>query len=80
MLLAPTFLSETKTSFKANVFLIDLFVSKSLDAIDTESITLGTTVNSDNRLVRCGEKNHSLNNRIYFLDQGKKRHIANPKA
>jgi hypothetical protein len=58
----------------------NLFVSKSLDAIDTESITLGTTVNSDNRLVRCGEKNHSLNNRIYFLDQGKKRHIANPKA
>lgn len=58
----------------------NLFVPKSLNAIDTESITLGTTVNSDNRLVRCGEKNHPLNNRIYFLDQGQKRHIGNPAA
>ncbi|WP_148288158.1 hypothetical protein [Prochlorothrix hollandica] len=55
-----------------------LFIPKSLNVIDTVSITAGSPVTADNRLVRCGESNHPLRNRIYFLDQGQKRHILSP--
>jgi hypothetical protein len=58
----------------------NLFIPKSFNAIDTVSITTGPRVNGDNRLVRCGESNHPLKNRIYFLDQGTKRHITSPAA
>ncbi|KAM3095494.1 hypothetical protein ACKFKG_13390 [Phormidesmis sp. 146-35] len=58
----------------------NLFVPKSLNAIDTVSITAGTPVTNDNRLVRCGESNHPLRNRIYLLDQGQKRHILSPSV
>ena len=54
----------------------NLFVPSSFNAIDTVSITEGFPVNSDNRLLRCGERNHPLINRVYLLDQGKKRHIS----
>lgn len=56
----------------------NLFVPKSLDVIDAESTTAGPPVTDNNRLVRCGESNHPLRNRIYFLDQGQKRHILSP--
>ena len=56
----------------------NLFVPKAFNAIDTVSITTGPPVNDDNRLVRCGESNHPLRNRIYLLDQGQKRHILSP--
>lgn len=55
-----------------------LFVPKTLNAIDTVSITTGPPVTGNNRLVRCGESNHPLKNRIYLLDQGQKRHILSP--
>ena len=56
----------------------NLFIPKSLNAIDTVSITAGPPVTEENRLVRCGEQNHPLKNRVYFLDQGTKRHILSP--
>jgi hypothetical protein len=56
----------------------NIFVPKALNAIDTVSITAGPPVTSSNRLVRCGERNHPLENRIYFLDGGQKRHILSP--
>lgn len=56
----------------------NLFIPKALNAIDTVSITQGLSVTDANRLVRCGEGNHPLRNRIYFLDQGTKRHITSP--
>jgi hypothetical protein len=56
----------------------NLFIPKSLNAIDTPSITRGPTITAENRLVRCGEGNHPLRNRIYLLDQGTKRHILSP--
>ena len=55
-----------------------LFIPKTLPAIDAESITAGLPVTDENRLVRCGETNHPLRGRIYFLDQGEKRHILSP--
>lgn len=57
-----------------------LFIPRSMNAIDTVSITSGPPITADNRLVRCGESNHSLRNRIYLLDQGQKRHIASPEV
>lgn len=56
----------------------NLFVPKAFDAIDTVSVTTGPRVDDNNRLVRCGESNHPLRNRIYLLDQGQKRHILSP--
>jgi hypothetical protein len=58
----------------------NIFVPKTQNAIDLVSITEGSPVNSDNRLVCCGESNHSLKNRIYFLDGGQKRHILSPSV
>jgi hypothetical protein len=58
----------------------NIFVPKAFNAIDTVSITAGSPVTSSNRLVRCGERNHPLENRIYFLDGGQKRHILSPEV
>lgn len=58
----------------------NLFVPKAFNAIDTVSITAGFPILNDNRLVRCGESNHPLRNRVYLLDQGQKRHILSPSV
>lgn len=55
-----------------------LFVPKFLNAIDTVSITGGSPVTSNNRLVRCSENNHPLKHAVYFLDNGVKRHVTSP--
>lgn len=57
-----------------------LFIPRSMNAIDTVSITSGLPITADNRLVRYGESNHSLRHRVYLLDQGQKRHILSPEV
>lgn len=56
----------------------NLFMPKTVPVIDAESISAGSPVNANNRLVRCGESNHRLKDRVYLLDQGRKRHISSP--
>lgn len=55
-----------------------LFVPKFLNAIDTVSITSGSPVTSNNRLVRCSESNHPLRHAVFLLDSGVKRHVTSP--
>ena len=48
--------------------------------IDSQQIPLGPILSGNNRLVKCSEQGHILNRRVYFLDQGTKRHISSPEA
>ncbi|MFM6046010.1 MAG: hypothetical protein ACKO3K_03795 [Cuspidothrix sp.] len=57
-----------------------LFEPRDRDYLDTDAVEEGLPITNDNRLVRCGERNHSLFGRIYLLDNGTKRHIVSPSV
>jgi hypothetical protein len=57
-----------------------LFVTKDRDYLDTDVVELGPPITEKNRLIGCAEKNSSISDRIYLLDNGTKRHIVSQVA